>query len=518
MGGTAIQPMSPAKRSKDVEFSAVPLTVRGLTEIPYLETRLHAGAAGAEGVISWAHTIEVHQPWEWLEAGDLLMTVGLGLPAEAEEQVTYVDELANVGVCGIALGDGFPLPPLSKAMIEVAERRAMPILYIGWNVPFAQISRAVAAANYGPQLGRLVKATRVYDLVRASVASRLEPVELFSNLGKEIGCKMFVCGNENLRVAFNEEPTLPPHLRDVFAAALAEHDGKLPGFLRLAVGAETLLVVPVPTDRPASLLALPRAEVPPFALLQHVATVAALELERMWSSREELRRLGSETMTQLMEGRLIQGTAGALDQLGVSDEPLSVLAIAEPQNSHSIGDLHNTLADERIPNLLLQRGDLLYALLAGEETLAARVAELLPEGTRVGSSEVFNDPTLVPTAAQQAKWALGAATAERPFANHGAATSRFGPRSPAEAKVTVQQVLGPLLEYDAQHDTDLVESLRVFLQCNRSWKRATAELFIHKQTLVYRIRRIEELTGRKLNDTSDVAELWLALRATEMLG
>jgi purine catabolism regulator len=63
----------------------------------------------------------------------------------------------------------------------------------------------------------------------------------------------------------------------------------------------------------------------------------------------------------------------------------------------------------------------------------------------------------------------------------------------------------------------LVASLRVFLECNRSWQRASARLGIHKQTLVYRIRRVEELTGRTLAETGDVAELWFALCALEMV-
>ena len=55
--------MDPATTSKARKAAVVPLTVRGLTEIPNLETRLHAGAGGAERVITWAHAIEVEEPW-----------------------------------------------------------------------------------------------------------------------------------------------------------------------------------------------------------------------------------------------------------------------------------------------------------------------------------------------------------------------------------------------------------------------------------------------------------------------
>ena len=48
--------------------------------------------------------------------------------------------------------------------------------------------------------------------------------------------------------------------------------------------------------------------------------------------------------------------------------------------------------------------------------------------------------------------------------------------------------------------------------------RAAQRLNIHKQTLVYRIRRIEEITGRSLESTEDVTALWIALRSAQIAG
>jgi PucR family transcriptional regulator, purine catabolism regulatory protein len=76
-------------------------------------------------------------------------------------------------------------------------------------------------------------------------------------------------------------------------------------------------------------------------------------------------------------------------------------------------------------------------------------------------------------------------------------------------------VLGPILAYDEEHATELLRSLALFLDENRSWQRSAELLHVHKQTLVYRMHRVEELTGRDLRRTADVVELWLALRALE---
>lgn len=307
----------------------------------------------------------------------------------------------------------------------------------------------------------------------------------------------------------------PDRIREAYQREISQYD-KVPGFLRVAVGEEILLIIPIPTTRPASLLAVPHADSPPFAILQHIATVAALELERMWLAREELRRLGGETLAQLLEGRLIQGTVAALERLGVSNRTL-VMLIMRHADPDQLADLHNVLADFQLPNLLLSVGNLLYAVVPGDEETIVDIRSLLPDQIYIGVSAPFDDPTQAPTAAQQAKWALGATSADQRIARHGKTTPLYGPRSREEAQVTVDQVLGAIIEYDRQNETDLVHSLRVFLDSNRSWKQAAETLFVHKQTLIYRMRRVEELTGQRLNNTSDVVHLWLALRAYEII-
>ena len=71
------------------------------------------------------------------------------------------------------------------------------------------------------------------------------------------------------------------------------------------------------------------------------------------------------------------------------------------------------------------------------------------------------------------------------------------------------------MAYDEAHATELLHSLSVFLDENRSWQRSAELLHVHKQTLVYRMHRVEDLTGRDLRSTADIVELWMALRALE---
>jgi purine catabolism regulator len=71
--------------------------------------------------------------------------------------------------------------------------------------------------------------------------------------------------------------------------------------------------------------------------------------------------------------------------------------------------------------------------------------------------------------------------------------------------------------YDTKHDGELIRSLQAFLEHNARWETAAAELYIHRHTLRYRMRKVEELTGRDLASSFDRMEFWLALRARDLL-
>ena len=72
-------------------------------------------------------------------------------------------------------------------------------------------------------------------------------------------------------------------------------------------------------------------------------------------------------------------------------------------------------------------------------------------------------------------------------------------------------MLGPLLEHDRAHRTDLVRTLAAYLECSGSWSRCAARMHLHVNTLRYRIEKIEALTGRDLRRLPDQVDLLLAL-------
>ncbi len=88
---------------------------------------------------------------------------------------------------------------------------------------------------------------------------------------------------------------------------------------------------------------------------------------------------------------------------------------------------------------------------------------------------------------------------------------------PDALRAFADSLLAPLDAYDRQHDGELITSLQAFLQHNSRWETAATHLFVHRHTLRYRMRKVEELTGRDLNSSFDRMEFWLALRASDLM-
>jgi PucR family transcriptional regulator, purine catabolism regulatory protein len=78
-------------------------------------------------------------------------------------------------------------------------------------------------------------------------------------------------------------------------------------------------------------------------------------------------------------------------------------------------------------------------------------------------------------------------------------------------------VLGPLEDASGEYGDELIRSLEAFIEQNGQWEKAARELYCHRHTLRYRIRRVEQLTGRDLSNARDRIEFWLALRARELV-
>ncbi|MBW3632526.1 MAG: helix-turn-helix domain-containing protein, partial [Chloroflexi bacterium] len=80
------------------------------------------------------------------------------------------------------------------------------------------------------------------------------------------------------------------------------------------------------------------------------------------------------------------------------------------------------------------------------------------------------------------------------------------------------ETLGDLLAYDRQNNAELISTLDAFFAANGSPKEAAERLGVHRNTVLYRLDRIRDITGYELDDAGVRMRLQLALHVHFALG
>ncbi|MGW0395011.1 PucR family transcriptional regulator [Streptomyces sp. NPDC003042] len=489
-----------------------PPRVEDLVRSPSLQLRVLAGGAGLHRPVAWAHVSELEDPTPWLLGAELIMTTGIGVPRAAARQRAYLERLHDAGVAALTLSAGLRVPPLHPGFLAAAEERAIPVLELPLQVPFIAVAQEVAAVVQADARQRLGAQLQVFGALRWLAAEDMTAAELFRRLERLSGYSLYLQTPQG-------GPLLPgvPVPESRYAALLPASSDPPP-----AVPGGYVLAVPAPGGPAGYLLAIEREHTQPagLAVVQHIATVAALQVTMVRHERETLRRQGAETLAELLQDVLDPDTARRrLARAGFAADTRVVLAVLRGSG----GPLDDTavvsaLDEDGTPYLVLRRHEELYVLLP--DSCAVLRTPTAPPFTTVGVSRPFAPGATLSVPRREASWALAhAVDSGRPIVVFGGdTTDRWLHEDPAVLRGLVEHVLGAVLRYDTQHGGALVTSTLTWLERDRSGEKAARALHVHPNTLAYRLRRFSALSGRDLSATRDLAEVWLALRAARTLG
>ncbi len=471
--------------------------------------------------ILWAHHTDNPSPWDWHDPGDLVLTSGVIVPVAAEDQVRFVERMAQADLCGLVVGEtplspGHTTPELSPQMIAAADHLGFPILVAEYSVPYVRLVRTVAAANAAGETRVLMQVLRVHNEVHKSIANELSSAQLVNGLSRVLGFPFSVIDPARW------EPLLPgcgvPD-QEWRAAVLEQLDArgwKVPHLIRVELDGRLSLVTPVPGKRSAFVVVEGKVDATPMpgvAVLQHVASACALEIARVDAEFERYRRWGADLLSAALSGRVDLTIFDASMEEHSVTPPWVCVAMEISQDAmdrvarrwflHGYGYLLSGNAPD-------------YTALLQADSAAARGLVSIADADhgRIGTSDPFSGVAALTDALRQARWALETV----PLGTSG--VGRYGddgdgllPRTLSESALVAERILGPLLAYDREHEAELVRTLQVYLETDRSPTVTAERLFLHKQTVSYRITRIQQLTQRSLRSSRDISELWFGLRA-----
>lgn len=79
-----------------------------------------------------------------------------------------------------------------------------------------------------------------------------------------------------------------------------------------------------------------------------------------------------------------------------------------------------------------------------------------------------------------------------------------------------ERLIGPIAQYDEEHNSELVHTITAYFDHHANISQTAEALFIHRNTLLYRLERIQELIGQDLNDADTRLSLHLALKLWQL--
>lgn len=505
-----------SRQMKEVRNMA--MSVVELLAEPQLGLELVAGTEGLKAEITWSHTSDLPNPWEWVSPGVLLMTNGLSIPADAASQVELAQSLAKAGAVALAVGEKMHAPDFSPEFLATCNALPLPLILVPYPLPFMAISRSIAEASLIEESRRIKQTARIYDLLRKATTPGETWSQLLDGIRAEVRANLYVVDGRCLHAWQPGDSALPEALVARVRRAIVEASAQTKRFLWNGEGADSILLMEIPTHPHALLVVLPKAEAKPDGVvLLHVATVMGLGLSRSALSMESQYRSGGEFLRQAFEGHLDEAEAARrLAEFGIPAGGIRMVAVPDKAEL-GLPEVHRALWRHGINSISVIGEGTLQLLIPGQcaESLLLHVFDRkLPMGlsSTVGMSEIQRG-------LRESLWALGQARSAgvRQVA-YSAEDSWYGLVGHRDGEALVERLLGRVIEHDRGNGTEFMRTLKAYMDSQRSAQKVAALLFVHRQTVIYRLRKISELTGLDLAETSSIAQLWMALQVHEAMG
>ncbi len=273
-----------------------------------------------------------------------------------------------------------------------------------------------------------------------------------------------------------------------------------------------------------------RVRAPDLASENAAADFLRVALARDQIPREELIARGAELSLELKDGASVI-VARAHPQAPTEEGwRARARAVAERGARAVVGRSIAALSEREgaagVEILLLVPGN--------EEPVAARAAEAVLREMEsalsgytfaLGRSRIAEDPGELPRAAGEALLAAnvaegGSEEGVLAFEQTGAYRLLLSAMSenPSELQRFYAETVEPLVAYDEQYETDLLQTLETFLEADGNVAGTAQRLFTHRHTVYYRLERVRELTGLDVSSSDGREKLSLGLKAMRVLG
>jgi purine catabolism regulator len=284
---------------------------------------------------------------------------------------------------------------------------------------------------------------------------------------------------------------------------------------------------------PALVTAARKRAFPVFEVPYELPFIAITEraFAQLVNERYEIlqRNMAGDVLAEALTGHLYpEDLQARLRPFGIGEQ-VAVLAFSLADPSAAAASLERALEAEQVRSLVAIRGGLLCAVIDALDEdpielarklrleLAARFGDVRAAASRAAPTHSlrlsFHEARC---ALEAARLADGHAPEVASYRDLGAFQLLLSLQDDDALISYCRSVLGPVEQGEGDYGDELLRSLDAYIEHNGHWEKAASALYCHRHTLRYRIRRVEQLTGRDFSNARDRIEFWLALRGREL--
>ena len=487
------------------------LTVRGLADVVALDAIATEDPTALDRAVRSVNVMDLAQPARYLLPSELVLTNGLWFGEVSMD--AWVGQLVEGGASALAIGLGDACPVVPPELIGACIAAGLPLFSIRSDVSFTTISEVIAATLAGDasrELRRQLADAR--SLLRASVDEDAYAA-LAHHLRRELGFSAAFVSAEGEVLAFAGRK---PRTHDIIEATVAFRERRLPA----SDGPSSAFPVPNAANRGSLLLVgarLPDLTDAERLAIEQATAYAVVADQRRFEQHSVLEALAREMLELIEDGDIGERELRArLTTLGFCHPPVLTVIVGSDSTAlrNALGAVEGRVA------CAVRRGTI-------EAFLQADATDELVESTASlmrfwGAEPTFGYATSAVTTSDLRIALAGARTAFRRSSDELGAAGPLRATNdttlvlltalePALRRSLADALLGPVVEWDAKHGGDLLDTLQVFFDANGRWRETAAVLGIHVNTLKHRLARIRALSGRDVDRTGDRVDLWIAL-------
>lgn len=530
------------------------------------QCKLLAGASGINNVVKFVDSMEVPDITPWLKSNELLVTTGYSIKDDHDAFVRLIENLRHVDAAGLAIKPRF-MGSIPDDIIQLADELGLPLIEIPMEVPFIQITHPLMKAIANRQTASLEFSEMVHKALTTVELEGSGYEDIAKTLHTLIGNVVLIT-DRHLRILTMAGPLsildLPLESTDEGSGTerkLRIRKGQLDAMLR-AYGTETVRIEGCSWNfwyRPAR--AKERVYGFVFAIeqektlrdleliaLEHATTTATLAFLKQELVREQLKMVEYDFFTELLLGSITnpQEAHQRTKLLGWPQPPWSLVVMDVDDFSSYIADLGESAirrikdqirdiiadetGDEKTIFALMGKSDSFIFLFSAkamkgrrrmDESIEAAIARLRKEtglSMSVGISGQIDDVMGIPEGHKEAQLALKITRLVRGAGSIGHYEQLNLERalldlSGSEAlKQYHRETLGKVAEYDSTNNGQLIKTMEVLVDSAGNRSQASKALYIHRNTLAYRIKQIEKLSGLSLSNPADLVTVAILLK------